>query len=38
VLFLEHKMLYFTRGDMPEADEEYTVPIGVADVKRTGRI
>jgi len=37
VLFLEHKMLYFTRGDMPEADEEYTVPIGKADVKREGK-
>ena len=36
VLFLEHKMLYFTRGDVPDADEEYTVPIGVADVKREG--
>ncbi len=29
-------MLYFTRGDVPDADEEYTVPIGVADVKREG--
>lgn len=36
VLFLEHKMLYFTRGDVPDADEEYTVPIGKADVKREG--
>jgi len=36
VVFLEHKMLYFTRGEMPNADEEYTVPIGKADVKRTG--
>ncbi len=36
VLFLEHKMLYFTRGDMPDADEDYTVPIGKADIKRTG--
>lgn len=36
VLFLEHKMLYFTRGDVPEADIEYTVPIGQADVKREG--
>ncbi|MCB0046021.1 MAG: alpha-ketoacid dehydrogenase subunit beta [Caldilineaceae bacterium] len=36
VLFLEHKMLYFTRGEMPDADEPYTVPIGVADVKREG--
>jgi acetoin:2,6-dichlorophenolindophenol oxidoreductase subunit beta len=37
VVFLEHKMLYFTRGDMPDADEEYTVPIGKADVKREGK-
>jgi pyruvate dehydrogenase E1 component beta subunit len=36
-LFLEHKMLYFTRGDMPDADVEYTVPIGKADVKRPGK-
>jgi pyruvate dehydrogenase E1 component beta subunit len=36
VVFLEHKMLYFTRGDAPSQDEEYTVPIGVADVKREG--
>jgi acetoin:2,6-dichlorophenolindophenol oxidoreductase subunit beta len=37
VLFLEHKMLYFTRGDAPEPGEEYTVPIGKADVKREGK-
>ena len=37
VLFLEHKMLYFTRGDMPDAEEEYTVPFGKADVKREGK-
>lgn len=36
VVFLEHKMLYFTRGDMPEADEEYVVPLGKSDVKREG--
>jgi pyruvate/2-oxoglutarate/acetoin dehydrogenase E1 component len=36
VVFLEHKMLYFTRGEMPDADEEYTIPIGQADVKREG--
>ncbi len=30
-------MLYFTRGDMPEADEEYTIPIGKADIKREGK-
>ena len=37
VLFLEHKMLYFTRGDVPEPGEEYTVPIGKADIKREGK-
>lgn len=34
VLFCEHKQLYQTKGDVPE--EEYTIPIGVADVKRAG--
>src|SRR3954468_23537168 len=37
VIFLEHKMLYFTRGDVPDAEEEYIVPIGKADVKRKGK-
>lgn len=36
VIYLEHKMLYFTRGELPDADEEYTVPIGQAEVKREG--
>jgi pyruvate dehydrogenase E1 component beta subunit len=36
VLFLEHKMLYFTRGDLPDAGVDYAVPIGKAEVKRTG--
>lgn len=35
VIFIEHKALYFTRGPVPE--EEYTIPFGVADVKREGR-
>jgi pyruvate/2-oxoglutarate/acetoin dehydrogenase E1 component len=34
VIFLEHKLLYNTTGPVP--DEEYLVPIGVADVKRGG--
>jgi pyruvate dehydrogenase E1 component beta subunit len=34
VIFLEHKVLYFTRGEVPEG--EYTIPFGVADVKREG--
>ncbi|HET7038462.1 MAG TPA: pyruvate dehydrogenase complex E1 component subunit beta [Gemmatimonadales bacterium] len=35
VVFLEGEMLYNTRGEVPE--EEYTVPLGSADVKREGR-
>jgi len=34
VVFIEHKALYFTKGEVP--DEEYLVPLGVADVKRRG--
>lgn len=36
VVFLEHKMLYNKSGEMPNADEEYTVPLGKAAVKREG--
>jgi len=35
VIFLEHKMLYGVKGTVPE--EEYVIPLGVADVKREGR-
>ncbi len=34
VMVLEHKLLYPTRGPVPEA--QYTIPFGVADVKRAG--
>jgi 2-oxoisovalerate dehydrogenase E1 component len=34
VVFVEHKLLYNTSGPVP--DEEYLIPIGVADVKRAG--
>lgn len=35
VVFLEHKKTYrLVRGEVPE--EDYTVPLGVADVKRAG--
>ncbi|NPV54150.1 MAG: alpha-ketoacid dehydrogenase subunit beta [Firmicutes bacterium] len=34
VIIIEHKSLYFTKGDVPE--DEYVVPIGVADIKREG--
>jgi pyruvate/2-oxoglutarate/acetoin dehydrogenase E1 component len=35
VMFFEHKLLYPIEGSIPE--EEYTVPFGVADVKRDGK-
>jgi pyruvate dehydrogenase E1 component beta subunit len=34
VIFIEQKLLYNTEGLVPE--EEYTIPFGVADVKRKG--
>jgi pyruvate/2-oxoglutarate/acetoin dehydrogenase E1 component len=34
IVFIEHKALYFTKGDVPE--EEYLIPLGVAEVKRKG--
>ena len=35
VIFIEHKLLYNTKGEVPEG--EHTIPIGKADVKRVGR-
>lgn len=35
VLFMEHKLLYRTKGVVPA--ELYDIPLGQADVKRTGR-
>ena len=34
VIFVEHALLYGTRGEVP--DENYVIPFGKADVKRTG--
>ncbi|WP_338603186.1 alpha-ketoacid dehydrogenase subunit beta [Sulfolobus tengchongensis] len=34
VIFLEHKVLYGIKGEVPE--EEYTIPLGKADIKREG--
>lgn len=34
IIFCEHKFLYNTTGEVPE--EEYTIPIGVADIKKEG--
>jgi pyruvate dehydrogenase E1 component beta subunit len=35
VLFIEHEMLYGTRGEVPE--NEFLIPFGVAEIKRPGR-
>jgi pyruvate dehydrogenase E1 component beta subunit len=35
VCFVEHKLLYKTKGEVPEG--EYTIPFGVADIKRPGK-
>lgn len=35
VVFLEHKGLYFTEGEVPE--ESYSIPLGLADLKREGK-
>jgi len=35
VIFVEHKLLYKTKGPVPE--ETYTIPLGTAEVKRQGR-
>jgi pyruvate/2-oxoglutarate/acetoin dehydrogenase E1 component len=34
VIFIEHKLLYNTRGPVPE--EPYTIPLGQAEIKRAG--
>ena len=33
-IFLEHKLLYMTKGEVPE--EEFAIPLGKADVKKEG--
>jgi pyruvate dehydrogenase E1 component beta subunit len=35
VIFIEHKLLYNTKGDVPESDT--SIPIGKAEIKRDGR-
>lgn len=35
VIFVEHKLLYKTKGPVPE--EDYTIPLGLADIKREGK-
>ena len=35
VIFIEHKQLYLTEGEVPEG--EYMIPFGQADIKRPGK-
>ena len=35
VVFIEHKLLYKTKGEVPE--DLYEIPLGVADIKREGK-
>ncbi len=35
VCFIEHKLLYKMKGEVPE--EDYSIPFGVADIKRKGK-
>lgn len=35
VCFVEHKVLYKSKGEVPEG--EYIIPLGVAEIKRAGR-
>lgn len=34
VIFIEHKLLYMTKGTVPE--QEFTIPLGQADIKQSG--
>jgi pyruvate dehydrogenase E1 component beta subunit len=36
VLFLEQERMYGLKGEVPE-DEDFTIPLGVADIKREGK-
>ncbi len=37
VMFIEHKMLYGTKGPVPPVGEDYIIPLGIADIKRPGK-
>jgi pyruvate dehydrogenase E1 component beta subunit len=37
ILFVEHELLYGVKGEVPEEDEEYTVPLDRGIVRREGR-
>ncbi|HEV2583721.1 MAG TPA: alpha-ketoacid dehydrogenase subunit beta [Ktedonobacteraceae bacterium] len=37
VIFIEHELLYNVKGEVPDEDEEYIVPLDRGEVKREGR-
>ena len=37
VLFIEHELLYNVKGEMPDEEDDYTVPLDCGEVKRPGR-
>lgn len=37
VIFMESEQMYGDKGEVPEPEEEYTIPIGKADIKREGK-
>ena len=37
VLFIEHELLYNVKGEVPDEDVEYTVPLDRGEVKREGQ-
>jgi pyruvate/2-oxoglutarate/acetoin dehydrogenase E1 component len=36
VMFLEHKLLYNSKGDVPDSGPEFLIPLGRAEIKREG--
>lgn len=36
ILFIEHELLYNVKGEVPDEDVEYTVPLNRAELKREG--
>ena len=37
VVFIEQKLLYRQKGPVPDAGDDYSIPLGLADVKRKGK-
>lgn len=37
VLFFEHKMLYAAKGEVPDVEEDFSIPFGQAAIRRVGR-